>query len=128
MPFLRNTRQSVNRISGRFLAPGLNEVSDRELEILNGNRHFKAQLSLGYIELVKNPGNEEKPAKHLNLGTAQAPNARVEEELSAKDKIALVEKTTDVDQLNVWLKTDARKTVQAAIEDRIAKLAQAGKE
>ncbi len=127
MPIIENKRKSVNRISGRFLAPGYNTVTDQELEIMAGNRHFKAQVKLGILAVVDSVPEEEETG-HLNLGTAQAPSAKDVENLSVKDKTALVEKSTDADQLKVWLKADARKTVKAAIEDRLKELATAGKE
>lgn len=137
--FVKWGRPCIYRCEELRLLPGINKVNKDILEKAMKNPGFKKRVSLGLAEIVEGPApsvvrneNKKHAGSHVHLeegddSEEQSGEEAVEaieslEEFSAKEAKALIEDCMDTQQLIEWNKTESRKSVQKAIDDRLGEL------
>ena len=98
---------------GLRLAPGENIVDDEAWAAI------KPRLAPKYLDALLAPRGDKPPQLVIYDAEPDAPRCL------ARDKIALIERCADIDDLALFEMGETRKTVLAAIERRMATLAEA---
>lgn len=107
----------------RFI-PGINRVSESDWNQIKNHPLLPHRFDNGHLIWIKDkgPNDYSLPVSNENKNKESPVDAEILNTFNAKEAIELVEKTYDLDLLELWKNNENRKGVSGAIDDQISSL------